>query len=321
MDALLKLTPADQLDAYVEVNRAMGLDAASVEKDFWVCWTLREIFSDPEIGGHITFKGGTSLSKAWKLIERFSEGSSASSGGLFQWDDRSEIGSWTWIKEALPERDLGPCGFSSILAEGQARLGQGCYRRVAVLGEVGDRHVEHAADARQALAEKPVDQRDAGVLFAHAFGHKDLVARVILLEHAGFDRALDGGDEFSRFHGGRHGRAAAGDGSPNHERAAEEKRGLIRWLRPDFQAPGAATAQQSEIGLSGDDDTTPETAAPVILDWPAELPVQVAAVRKLLPTVGQDPESLAACFGRKNKKRTDQITAILATLKALGHIS
>ena len=108
--------------------------------------------------------------------------------------------------------------------------------------------------------------------------------------------------------------------SLNHERAAEEKRGLIRWLRPDFQAPGATTTQQSEIGLSGDDDTTPETAAPVILDWPAELPAQVAAVRKLLPTIGQDPESLAACFGRKNKKRTDQITAILATLKALGHI-
>ena len=73
MDTFLKLTPADQLDAYVEVNRAMGLDAASVEKDFWVCWTLRELFSAPGIGDHLTFKGGTSLSKAWKLIERFSE--------------------------------------------------------------------------------------------------------------------------------------------------------------------------------------------------------------------------------------------------------
>jgi hypothetical protein len=73
MNAFLKLSSADQLDAYVEVNRAMGLDAASVEKDFWVCWTLREIFSHPDLGGHITFKGGTSLSKAWKLIERFSE--------------------------------------------------------------------------------------------------------------------------------------------------------------------------------------------------------------------------------------------------------
>ena len=51
----------------------MGLQAVSVEKDFWVCWTLRELFSLPGIGEHLTFKGGTSLSKAWKLIERFSE--------------------------------------------------------------------------------------------------------------------------------------------------------------------------------------------------------------------------------------------------------
>ena len=73
MDTFLKLTPADQLDAYLEVNRAMGLDAASVEKDFWVCWTLRELFTAPGIGDHLTFKGGTSLSKAWKLVQRFSE--------------------------------------------------------------------------------------------------------------------------------------------------------------------------------------------------------------------------------------------------------
>ncbi len=84
---------------------------------------------------------------------------------------------------------------------------------------------------------------------------------------------------------------------------------------PDFQAPessdGHRPTLQAEIGLSGDDDTTPDNA---------ELPAQDAAIRKLLPTIGQDPESLAACFGRKNKQRTDQITGILATLKALGHI-
>ncbi len=51
----------------------LGLQAASVEKDFWVCWTLRELFTLPEFGPHFTFKGGTSLSKGWKLIERFSE--------------------------------------------------------------------------------------------------------------------------------------------------------------------------------------------------------------------------------------------------------
>jgi len=73
MDAFLNLPRSDQLDAYVEVNRAMGLDGASVEKDFWVCWTLRELFAHPDFGCHLTFKGGTSLSKAWKLIQRFSE--------------------------------------------------------------------------------------------------------------------------------------------------------------------------------------------------------------------------------------------------------
>ncbi len=51
----------------------MGLQAASVEKDLWVCWTLRALFTLPGIGPHLTFKGGTSLSKAWKLIKRFSE--------------------------------------------------------------------------------------------------------------------------------------------------------------------------------------------------------------------------------------------------------
>lgn len=51
----------------------LNLFEASVEKDFWVCWTLRTLWALPEIGPHLTFKGGTSLSKGWKLIDRFSE--------------------------------------------------------------------------------------------------------------------------------------------------------------------------------------------------------------------------------------------------------
>ena len=50
-----------------------GLFAASVEKDFWVSWTLEKLFNLPQWSEHLTFKGGTSLSKGWKLIERFSE--------------------------------------------------------------------------------------------------------------------------------------------------------------------------------------------------------------------------------------------------------
>jgi hypothetical protein len=73
MNAFLQLPAERRRLAFQQVDDSMGLQAFSVEKDFWVCWTLRELFSLPSIGEHLTFKGGTSLSKAWKLIERFSE--------------------------------------------------------------------------------------------------------------------------------------------------------------------------------------------------------------------------------------------------------
>jgi hypothetical protein len=59
--------------AYLQVEQSKGLPATSVEKDLWVCLTLRELFSLSGIGDKLTFKGGTSLSKAWGIIERFSE--------------------------------------------------------------------------------------------------------------------------------------------------------------------------------------------------------------------------------------------------------
>src|SRR3972149_1414801 len=59
--------------AFKEAEARLDIPARIVEKDFWVCWTLRELFALPGHGPHLTFKGGTSLSKGWKLIERFSE--------------------------------------------------------------------------------------------------------------------------------------------------------------------------------------------------------------------------------------------------------
>ncbi len=44
-----------------------------IEKDYWVVWTLDRLFSLPELTKHLTFKGGTSLSKVYGIIERFSE--------------------------------------------------------------------------------------------------------------------------------------------------------------------------------------------------------------------------------------------------------
>ncbi len=73
MDIFVALPGAQRRALCEQAGQLLGLDAASVEKDFWVCWTLRELFALPEYGPHLTFKGGTSLSKGWKLIERFSE--------------------------------------------------------------------------------------------------------------------------------------------------------------------------------------------------------------------------------------------------------
>ena len=50
----------------------MGLNDAIVEKDFWVCFTLDYLFHRSPWKESITFKGGTSLSKAFHLISRFS---------------------------------------------------------------------------------------------------------------------------------------------------------------------------------------------------------------------------------------------------------
>jgi predicted nucleotidyltransferase component of viral defense system len=53
--------------------QAMQLHEAIIEKDFWVCWTLDYLFQNSPWKDKMAFKGGTSLSKAYHAIERFSE--------------------------------------------------------------------------------------------------------------------------------------------------------------------------------------------------------------------------------------------------------
>ena len=62
----------EKLNVYDSVARLKKLKPYAIEKDWWVTQTLSLIF-EMEIGGHLLFKGGTSLSKAWHLINRFSE--------------------------------------------------------------------------------------------------------------------------------------------------------------------------------------------------------------------------------------------------------
>ena len=65
---------ADEKRLYFEQSAAdLNLPAFAIEKDFWVCWALKKLFTLPEWKDHLTFKGGTSLSKVFHLIGRFSE--------------------------------------------------------------------------------------------------------------------------------------------------------------------------------------------------------------------------------------------------------
>lgn len=66
------LSPKEKELIFQDISNKSGMPAFAVEKDWWVTQTLAIIF-EMEAGNHLIFKGGTSLSKAWKLIQRFSE--------------------------------------------------------------------------------------------------------------------------------------------------------------------------------------------------------------------------------------------------------
>lgn len=66
------IPPPEKEAIFTEIATQLGMKPFAVEKDWWVSRTLETIFQMP-IAEHLVFKGGTSLSKAWKLINRFSE--------------------------------------------------------------------------------------------------------------------------------------------------------------------------------------------------------------------------------------------------------
>src|SRR5258708_39505542 len=73
MDDVARLPLTDRMDLFSATARRRGLTAEIIEKDFWVCWTLKRLFTLPNPPAGLLFKGGTSLSKVFGVIERFSE--------------------------------------------------------------------------------------------------------------------------------------------------------------------------------------------------------------------------------------------------------
>ncbi|NLH51097.1 MAG: class I SAM-dependent DNA methyltransferase [Myxococcales bacterium] len=102
----------------------------------------------------------------------------------------------------------------------------------------------------------------------------------------------------------------------NHERAEEEKRGIVRWLRPDFQNPtGKTAAVQPQLdGLSVPEKVaTPTGPQP----WPKSVPDQLKAIRDLLASRpgSWSVDDVAAAF--KGARKT-AVEKHLVTLAALG---
>jgi len=71
---ILRAPAAERRDLFLGKAHRLGTPEENIEKDFWVCWILDALFNGLDKGGpRLLFKGGTSLSKAFGLISRFSE--------------------------------------------------------------------------------------------------------------------------------------------------------------------------------------------------------------------------------------------------------
>lgn len=73
METFIQRPSRERREAFEIAAAQLGITEAAVEKDFWVCWVLKHLFDDPQLKSQCLFKGGTSLSKCFQLIQRFSE--------------------------------------------------------------------------------------------------------------------------------------------------------------------------------------------------------------------------------------------------------
>lgn len=70
----LAAASTDRRDVFIGAGQRLGTASQTIEKDFWVCWTLDALFNGPASQGpRFLFKGGPSRSKGFSLIQRFSE--------------------------------------------------------------------------------------------------------------------------------------------------------------------------------------------------------------------------------------------------------
>jgi hypothetical protein len=107
----------------------------------------------------------------------------------------------------------------------------------------------------------------------------------------------------------------------NAERAAEEKRGLVRWLRPEFQNPGGAkAATQEKLAATDEPEEAAVTQPTAATPWPKKLPEQIAAIRDIVTKAATEwsVEQVASAFKGANKADVEEVLDSLAALGILA---
>ncbi|WP_458758595.1 nucleotidyl transferase AbiEii/AbiGii toxin family protein [Afipia sp. TerB] len=134
MDNIAKTPAADRAALFNEAGAARGLAIAIIEKDFWVCWTLKRLFGIQGEGSPgLVFKGGTSLSKAYAAIRRFSEDIDLSF-------DRADLGyEGERNPEEAPSRKKADRLIENLVADIEKHIATAVLPRLteAVAGELG----------------------------------------------------------------------------------------------------------------------------------------------------------------------------------------
>ena len=108
----------------------------------------------------------------------------------------------------------------------------------------------------------------------------------------------------------------------NAERAAEEKQGTIRWLRPDFQNPTEkpAAVQSSLVDTAtSDEPTEPQTATTGAAAWPKKMLDKLSAVREVLST-NKGLWTTAEVTARFADAKPEDVGEVLESLASFGHV-
>ncbi len=166
MDKVARLPTSDRAALFGETAAGRGVANTIIEKDFWVCWTLRRVFSlPPGETASLVFKGGTSLSKAYDAIHRFSEDIDLSF-------DRAELGYGGTRDPEQPGLGKNKAArlIAGLVTDVETHVAE---RLLPALQTAFARHLGNPADGGWSLEIDPSDAQTVNFHYPPAFGGTD----------------------------------------------------------------------------------------------------------------------------------------------------